>query len=50
MTNREINYYTLRQWEYFYLSMAYDCKDEILQWLYLFDYAMFSVEADENMP
>jgi hypothetical protein len=49
MTQREINYYDLRQWEYFYLSLAYDCKDEILQWMYLFDFAWFKTEADEML-
>ena len=47
MTQREINYYDLRQWEYFYLSLAYDCKDEVLQWMYLFDAAMFQYDADQ---
>jgi len=47
MTQKEINYYDLRQWEYFYLSLAYDCKDDILRWMYLFDYAWFKTAADE---
>jgi len=50
MTQKEINYYDLRQWEYFYLSLAYDCKDEVLQWMYLFDAAWFKTEADGQMP
>ena len=49
MTQKEINYYDLRQWEYFYLSLAYDCKDEVLQWMYLFDYALFKTSADEML-
>jgi hypothetical protein len=46
MTQREINYYDLRQLEYFYLYLAYDCKNELLQWMYLFDYADFKHQAD----
>jgi hypothetical protein len=49
MTKQEINYYDLRQWEYFYLSLAYDCKNEVLQWMYLFDYATYKYQADRML-
>jgi hypothetical protein len=47
MTERETIYSECRNWEFYYLMLAYETSDEILQWMYLFDYAMFKYKADQ---